>query len=231
MLQALGNVLDLPGSMIRDTLTLRNPLDQLLSPFSSDNRMSGEQMIEAYGGGKGHDVLGALLSAGLDPMTYIGGGLTYLGGRKLYRAGKAAHAALEAEIAGHAAARAAAAAARTSQNPFAKAVDFVDGLNKAGVTKHGQRMNMEKQIVNAQEGFRAGIERAAADRAARTVDADSFSIAQDLPRLGFSGGAQAPVGPLKSAYDRAKEALLKSRQAADSLGDFRYAVSDWTLND
>lgn len=75
MLQAIGNVLDLPGSMVRDTLALRNPLDQLLSPFSQDNRTSGEQLIEDYTGSQGHSTLGALLAAGLDPMTYMGGAM------------------------------------------------------------------------------------------------------------------------------------------------------------
>lgn len=48
-LAAVGNFLDVPGSMVRDTLTLRNPLDQLLTPFSDANRTTGRQMLADYG--------------------------------------------------------------------------------------------------------------------------------------------------------------------------------------
>ncbi|MGB1651691.1 MAG: hypothetical protein ACPHEP_11720, partial [Acidimicrobiales bacterium] len=42
-------LLDLPGSMIRDVLTLNNPLDQLLSPFDLEkNRVTGEDMAKQY---------------------------------------------------------------------------------------------------------------------------------------------------------------------------------------
>lgn len=48
-LSALGNALDLPGSMVRDTLTLRNPFDQLLSPLQDKNRTTGRQMLRDFG--------------------------------------------------------------------------------------------------------------------------------------------------------------------------------------
>lgn len=89
MLQAIGNVLDLPGSMVRDVLTLRNPLDQLLSPFSQDDRTSGQQMIEDYTGSPGHSMIGTLLEMGLDPMTYLGAGLATKGAKALGLGGKA----------------------------------------------------------------------------------------------------------------------------------------------
>lgn len=89
MLQAIGNVLDLPGSMVRDALTLRNPLDQLLSPFSQDDRTSGQQMIEDYTGSPGHNMIGTLLEMGLDPMTYLGAGLATKGAKALGLGGKA----------------------------------------------------------------------------------------------------------------------------------------------
>ena len=49
---AMGSLLDLPGSMIRDTAGLLstgdfnkyNPLDQLLSPFSAQNRATGRDL-------------------------------------------------------------------------------------------------------------------------------------------------------------------------------------------
>jgi len=45
----LGNVLDLPGSMIRDVVTFNNPFDQLLSPLSHENRATGRDVLSTYG--------------------------------------------------------------------------------------------------------------------------------------------------------------------------------------
>ena len=48
-LAAVGNLIDLPWSMGRDVLAGENPLDQLLSPFSFDNRTSGRKLLETWG--------------------------------------------------------------------------------------------------------------------------------------------------------------------------------------
>lgn len=89
MLQAIGNAMDLPGSMVRDTLTLNNPLDQLLDPFGDSNRTSGAQMLEGLGMDPGHSILGTVLEMGLDPATYLGAGLATRGAKALGLAGKA----------------------------------------------------------------------------------------------------------------------------------------------
>jgi hypothetical protein len=46
---AVGNFLDLPGSMLRDALAFENPFDQLLSPFSHENRVTGRDLLTQYG--------------------------------------------------------------------------------------------------------------------------------------------------------------------------------------
>lgn len=46
---AVGNLLDLPGSMLRDVIAIKNPLDQLLSPFSHENRVTGRDLLTQYG--------------------------------------------------------------------------------------------------------------------------------------------------------------------------------------
>jgi len=73
-LAAAGNFLDLPASMIRDTVTLRNPFDQLLSPFSDKNRAKDGDLVPFYNG-PGTSLLGMVIGGALDPLTYIGGGL------------------------------------------------------------------------------------------------------------------------------------------------------------
>jgi hypothetical protein len=94
-LSMVGNLLDVPGSMVRDLATGNNPFDQLL-PWNwtnSDNRATGRDVLHHYGlssqndpnkweaadfGGFGAEVL-------MDPLTY----LTF-GGSALTKAGKSA---------------------------------------------------------------------------------------------------------------------------------------------
>ena len=73
---AVGNVLDLPGSMVRDVLALENPLDQLLHPFSGESRTSGRDLLRKYGMAGRKDTWGNFaggLAADIltDPLTYI----------------------------------------------------------------------------------------------------------------------------------------------------------------
>ena len=97
-----GNLLDLPGSVVRDLLTWLpggsapvNPLDQFLSPLSSDNRTSGRDLLEGYGmranretgmggwlsdPGEGvRDVAGFAADVLLDPLPYLTGGGSAIG--------------------------------------------------------------------------------------------------------------------------------------------------------
>jgi len=109
LLDKAGNLFDLPGSMVRDALTLNNPLDQLLSPLSSENRMDGRDVLEKWGmlgpnteGLDVGDVAGTAAGIALDPLTWVSGaGVMKLLGRgsKAAKAGtgtKAAQALLEA---------------------------------------------------------------------------------------------------------------------------------------
>lgn len=100
-LGAVGNFLDIPGSMLRDVAstlsgTPANPFDQLLSPFGSDNRTGGRDLLEQWGladqntqgfdwgdlAGFGAEVLG-------DPLSYATFGASALGkgGQLAKRAG------------------------------------------------------------------------------------------------------------------------------------------------
>lgn len=48
-LASVGNLIDVPWSMGRDVLAGENPFDQLLSPFSSENRTTGRGLLEKWG--------------------------------------------------------------------------------------------------------------------------------------------------------------------------------------
>jgi hypothetical protein len=82
ILAALGNVLDVPGSMARDALMLRNPIDQLADPFGQSGRTSGQEMLDMVGM-RNSPLLSMALEMGLDPTTYIGYGAAMKGAKAL----------------------------------------------------------------------------------------------------------------------------------------------------
>jgi hypothetical protein len=92
-LSVIGSALDLVPSMIRDVATLDNPFDQLLTPFSAENRNTGRDVLTKWGMTKPNDPdkweaadflgFGVDVASGL-PMAGIG-----LGGKALTDGGKA----------------------------------------------------------------------------------------------------------------------------------------------
>ncbi len=73
---ALGNLIDLPGSMVRDVMVGENPLDQLLHPFSGESRTYGRDMLRKAGMiGQKDTLLNALpglaIDIATDPLTWI----------------------------------------------------------------------------------------------------------------------------------------------------------------
>lgn len=93
LLEALGNVVDLPGSSVRDLLRGQNPLDQYLSPFSQENRTSGQDLLHALGVQGDSPWLSMGTEMALDPMTYLGLGMAGKGAKALGITGKAKSAA------------------------------------------------------------------------------------------------------------------------------------------
>jgi hypothetical protein len=75
----VGNVLDLPGSMIRDAATLSNPLDQLMHPLSHRERglsKSGREALTTWGVTDPNQETGI---AGWNPLTHGVDGLQEMG--------------------------------------------------------------------------------------------------------------------------------------------------------
>lgn len=78
-LTTAGNILDLPGSSVRDVVDLKNPLDQWLDPvgYNADsNRVSGRQLARDYGmvgeeDNWGNFAGGMAAEIALDPLTYL----------------------------------------------------------------------------------------------------------------------------------------------------------------
>lgn len=95
----IGDVVDTPGSWVRNTLAGENPFKGTLSP---ENRTSGRKMLEALGiiGGNTDgldrgDIYGFLAEMALDPTNLIGAGLLR-NTAKAAKAAKASNAASDA---------------------------------------------------------------------------------------------------------------------------------------
>lgn len=80
ILSGIGNTLDVPGSMVRDTLGGENPFDQLMSPWSAKNRLTGRDLTRRWGL-SGEEDTGLNMAGGvatemaLDPLMWLGAGL------------------------------------------------------------------------------------------------------------------------------------------------------------
>jgi hypothetical protein len=80
VLQGAANLLDLPGSMARDALAWRNPVDQVMTPFSDQNRTTGRGLLRRYGAIGDQDTWGNYAGGMaaemvLDPTNLVGAGL------------------------------------------------------------------------------------------------------------------------------------------------------------
>lgn len=114
VLAGAGNLLDLPGSSLRDILAGRNPFDQWATPFSGDNRATGRDVLQPFLGANQEtgmagwldnpmegfkDIAGFGAEVLLDPLNLIPAGAVSraLRGRKGTRS---ANAAMKAERGG-----------------------------------------------------------------------------------------------------------------------------------
>ena len=157
-LSAVGNLLSLPGSMVLDALSFRNPLDQLLSPFSPDNRTTGKDILRNFGVvGKGDSLASTIAGMGvelaLDPMTYLSLGIN----AGLTPSGKAAKAIGLMDMAPHI------ATARMLPErqlfPGSKLIDKVAEAVTPSPDKVTIASKLEKKLplTMAEKGFKAGI--------------------------------------------------------------------------
>lgn len=89
LFEALGNLADIPGGMIRNTISGNNPLLPLLDPFGQSGRASGQEVLDAWGAGPDHPLLGFGLEMATDPLTWLGVGMAGKGAKALGLYGKA----------------------------------------------------------------------------------------------------------------------------------------------
>lgn len=96
MLDSILNVLDLPGSSVRDVFAGKNPFDQWASPLSGDHRTSGADLVSQYARfnpqSMGTKVVGMGVEMLLDPTNLLGGAgilKRLIGARRLAQTNKA----------------------------------------------------------------------------------------------------------------------------------------------
>jgi len=161
-----GNMLDLPGSSVRDILSGRNPFDQWATPFSGDNRATGRDVLNPIFGANKEtgmsgwlddpwegvkDLAGFGLEVVADPLNLIPAGTLskVLKGRK---AARGANAAIDAVAASPARARLAAELARgfgeEAAAPTMKALDAFALQNKMKPNDVYGKMSVGGRIDN-----------------------------------------------------------------------------------
>ena len=142
MFQSIGNLLDLPGSGIRDLLSGRNPFDQLLDPFGDTDRTSGQEMLGMMGmGPTAHPILGGGLEMALDPLSYLGIGLAgnaikggVKGAQALFKTAKGINTASKAKAAIKSGFTAARSGGRTAATrPFSRVDPAFSSLSQSPV--------------------------------------------------------------------------------------------------
>ena len=214
---AVGNTLDLPGSMVRDTLAGQNPFDQLLSPFSDQDRTSGRDLIRKYGLAGKEDTWGNFfggLGAEIATDPFVLTGLKPLGntakGLSQIKAGTRGASTLAGGIARGERALA------TGKIPFTK-IDWALGTGSKAV-KAGQKLDQAYNTVRYSKPGRivAGHMSAAAKG---TITERGQKLAAKI----FAGEQKAQVTEKKRQIGAA---VQRHRAGADSGVEFRHLMEN-----
>lgn len=168
-LRLVGGVLDAPGSTIRNTLALRNPLRGL---FNLEDRLSGRDLLERIGLPKNTpgldtgDVLGFIAEVGLDPLTYL-----TLGTGALTKSGKVAKQA------------------------GLMPKDTIDLVTGRLVQGKGRRLQSRTTTLAEALAEADPLQRQAAERAAAAMGVDIGKLAESTEPLQRDIGISIPFGP------------------------------------
>lgn len=198
----VGNALDLFPSMLRDIATLDNPLDQLLTPFSDENRNTGRDVLTKWGVTKENDPdkweLADLAGFGVDVISGIPMGGLSLGAK----AGPVA-----AQIARRAG----------MYDDLARIAPKV-GPREAAMTHNlGDLLKpLPGEVVPTVKGSGLSLERATKAKAvADEMDVNLEDVLNEP--LGGLVGVGMPFGPVKKVYGTGERAQQVAR-ALDTAG-------------
>jgi len=202
-----GNALDLPGSSVRDLLTGNNPFDQWLTPFSSDNRATGRDVLNPIFGANEETGMAGWLDNPMEGVKDVAGfGAEMLLDPTNLIPGRAILKALKGRKA-------------------AKATNkLIDAENLANAGRYG-RVNakvlmddmLPEQVVNPM------AERTVPDfYHGTTVDISDFEIPP--PDVGSRRSVMGPAIYVSNQFDRAKSWATRNENSA-SLNPRVYGAS------
>jgi len=200
-LSRVANVLDLPGSMVRDLIAMENPLDQLLSPTTADNRFTGRDVLRKYGAiGKednwGNFTGGLAAEIALDPLTYLTFGT-------LGAASKGGQVLAKAGLSKFIPKAASAAAGRTVGKAAGRMIATSDDVLRAAVSEGGL------------ESARA-LTRAA--KASGFESLGAFRAAHGAKPVGGLFGLGLPFRPASAVFGKAGGVAEKVAGGLDTAG-------------
>lgn len=223
----LGNLVDLPGSMVRDAISFSNPFDQIMSPFSDDNRTSGAEISRYWMGGDedsgGNQLAGMLIDILSDPLMIASGG-TLAAGKMGAKAagsaikgakgvGKAAQGAYDASKAGSRSAKLQSRAGQYAKNVSKDADTFgaqASQAEQALTSQYGPRPNWDPDFIGPGQGnvpreayFNPKVSEALPER--------------DILRQSFLGNAESA----QQAQQRAAEMIARNNARVGGVLDNR----------
>jgi hypothetical protein len=214
-----GNLLDVPGSMVRDVATwvpggiaAQNPFDQLLSPVSSKNRVTGSEIADSVTGGAiDKDSwlglgTGIALEIGMDPLTYLslGGSAVGKGGAALRKAGldknlvRTANKIAGKELGDQAGRRLGKTSARQTLTPRQAIDDIVseESLSVARMNAVNEaKRPLEKSVLK--RAGKGGWSQDAVDSAMKRVDSNP-----DVLRAGERAQRETYEAGVQEGYDK-----------------------------
>lgn len=208
----VGNLLDLPGSMIRDLVTGENPLDQILDPLgfeSEDNRTTGRGLLREYGLAESDDTAanwtgGLAAEIVLDPTTYMTFGASALG-----KAGKAAKMAGLYDDAARVASKAGMGArefklSRTLNDIIGAAANSSEAKNAAGRAAKGMGVSLEEILDRRLGGSIGGLGPNFTKQGSVTLPG-AMGRAKALDKLGHKIRYSPVMRPLMSLFDHTNQ--------------------------
>lgn len=208
-LAVAGNLLDVPGSMLRDVLTGNNPFDQLADPFGDTNRISGRDMLEEWGwldeneeGLDLGDAGGFTAEVLADPLTY----LTF-GTSAITKAGRVAKAAGVLGDAGKVAGRGVGRSQARAQTSLGDLLAKTPGSKRPAVQQAMQNYAQKKgwnlnDLMDEKLGGGFGIGFPLGPTLYSPTGAVGRAAAKASDALGTAAGAIPGVRPLRALFDR-----------------------------
>lgn len=230
-LRGASNLADVPGSMVRDAISLQNPFDQLMTPFSDENRTTGAQMSRAMFGGDensgGNQLAGMIVDILSDPLMIASGGslaagkMGLKGAKAAMGAGKRVGSAAKAGFQGERAARSAEMASKWG--PKAEQVKRLRGMNDAKMKRGGFPDSDLEEVAGSLQYTKSPMYQARSS----TIDAAERGAYMPMTldrvmaaaRSGGMGAAQGARQFGSEAYSGVGNALQTGMQAArNNLG-------------